>query len=394
VTRRTALALVLVAFGAGAVGVAKTFGAAASDRVTLRVEPFWSEACRCHKFRFSGAISSGAPNEYVAVLQQRCGTNFSTSIAGVSTREGGFWEVESNGPLTASSTFRARWNGHLSDPVTHRGDVPIWLTQLGKGRVSVDVTTSDTTLKLKGRFVELQRLSLGQWTRIRRARFVPRRGSGLTRFSATFTVRKRGLTLRAFVPAESAAPCYAATASKTWTSGATTRAGADRVIDQTYACSVGMQGGIRELSVGASGLVPTELTPRRSFGVSSSVPDGGRVWANTDSVTLSPAGCTPSKTRIPLVARGLEGGSVGASRRSFECETPPRVLVRIRAVFTAPTTFQEDRTWGYRQLVAHGEVTKASLAVRAPSGKPFAFASLSRSGPVRLFVARACVEDS
>jgi hypothetical protein len=64
------------------------------------------------------------------------------------------------------------------------------------------------------------------------------------------------------------------------------------------------------------------------------------------------------------------------------------------AVFSAPTAFEEDRTWGYRQLVARGEVTKASLAVRAQSGKSFAFASLSASGPVRLFVGRTCMEDS
>jgi hypothetical protein len=386
------LAGVLVVIAGVAAALAPTAGAQ-REQVTLRVERFYSEACRCHKFRFAGAIASGAANEYVAVVQQACGQTGSTSIAGVSTREGGFWEVESTGFEAPSATFRARWNNHLSDPVTHRADVPISITPLGGGRVRVSVTPFSTLpLKLKGLFVELQRLSAGQWTRVRRARFALRRGA--TGFSATFTVKRRGLTLRAFVPARSAAPCYAATASKTWTSGVASPAASDRVIDRTYLCSVGIQGGIRELSVGASGLVPTDLSPRRSFGVSASWRDGALATASTESVTLNPNRCSPSRRRIPLVSRGLEGGSVGQSRRSFECETPSRVFVRLRAVFAAPTAFADDRTWGYRQLVARGEVSEAAVAVRTRAGRPFAYASLAASGGVRLFVAQGCVDDS
>jgi hypothetical protein len=372
--------LAVALFLAAAVGVALAPAPAGAQReqVTLRMERFWSEACRCYKFRFAGTIASAAANEYVAVLQQKCGQTFSTSIAGTSTREGGFWEAESNGPV-AGGMFRARWNNQLSDPVTHRADLPIWLTQLGGGRVRVDVTLFDLSLKLKGRFVELQRLSAGQWIRVRRARFVVMRGR--TGFSATFTVKQRGLTLRAFIPAESAAPCYAPTASKTWTSGAAPAAGSDRVIDRTYLCSIAMQGGIRELSV-------------FDFGVSSNWPDGPLAAASTESLQVNPNRCSLSRTRVPLVSRGLEGGPVGRSRRSFECEPPSRVLVRIRGVFTAPAAFAEDRTWGYRQLVARGEVSEAALAVRTQSGKPFVFASLSASGGVRLFVARGCVDDS
>jgi hypothetical protein len=207
-------------------------------------------------------------------------------------------------------------------------------------------------------------------------------------------VKRRGLTLRAFVPAESAAPCYAATASKPWSTGTASPAGSDRVIDGTYTCSVAIQGGIRQLSVSASGLVPTDVSPKRSVSVSSNWGDGPLAAATTDSLSLNPTRCTVSKTRIPLATRGLEGGSVGQARRSFECETPSRVLVRIRGAFTAPAAFAEDRTWGYRQLLATGEVDNADVAVRTLAGKPVAFASLSASGGVRLFVARGCVDDS
>jgi hypothetical protein len=387
---RLAGALLVIAGATAAALVASAGGARAAD-VTLRAERFWSDACRCYKFRFAGTISSGAPNEYVSVVQQKCGTSFSTSIAGTTTREGGLWEVESNGPV-GGGTFRARWNNNLSDPITHRQDLSIWITRLGGGRVRVGVSSFGLPLKLKGKFVELQRLSAGQWTRVRRARFsVKRPGS----FSATFTVKRSGLTLRAFVPAESAAPCYAASASKPWSAGTASPGGSGgHVIDGTYTCSVAIQGGIRQLVVGASGLVPTDVVPRRSIGASSNWGEGPLAAATTDSMSLNPARCTASKTRIPFIARGLEGGSVGQEHRSFECETPARVRVRIRGVFAAPAAFAEDRTSGYRQLLASGQVNEAALAVRTLRGKPVAFASLSESGGVRLFVARGCVDDS
>jgi hypothetical protein len=384
------LAVAVLVTVAAAALTATAGGAPAAD-VTLRVERFWSEACRCYKLHFAGTISSGAANEYVSVLQQKCGASVSTSIAGTTTREGGFWEVESNGPV-GGGAFRARWNSHLSEPVTHRQDLLISITQLGGGRVRIEVNSFGSLLKLKGKVVELQRLSAGQWTRVRRARFSARR-PGV--FSATFTVKRRGLTLRAFVPAESAAPCYAATASKTWTSGPPAGAPSDRVIDRTHVCSVAIWGGIRQLGVGASGLDPSAVLPRRGISASSRwIPDAPLAGATTESSWLNPNRCTPSTARVPFVSRGLRGGPIGDSNRSFECETPPRVLVRLRAVFAAPTPLAEDRARGYRQLVANGQVTEAALAVRTLSGKPFAFASFSAAGPVRLFVARRCVEES
>jgi hypothetical protein len=157
---------------------------------------------------------------------------------------------------------------------------------------------------------------------------------------------------------------------------------------------VAMWGEIRQLSVSASGLVPTEFSPRRGLGVSSHWDDGGLAAATEGSLSFNPNRCTPSVTRIPLASRGLGGGAVGQERRTFDCETPSRVRVRVRAVFAAPTALAEDRTWGYRQLLASGQVNEAALAVRTLAGKPFAFASFSASGGVRLFVARGCVEDS
>ena len=70
-----------------------------------------------------------------------------------------------------------------------------------------------------GRQIELQRLNAaGQWSRIRRGKLA---GFGANLYNRTyfanFTV-PRGLTLRAFVPSKTAAPCWTSAVSKTFKS--------------------------------------------------------------------------------------------------------------------------------------------------------------------------------
>jgi hypothetical protein len=145
-----------------------------------------------------------------------------SSVAGARTREGGFWEAElqivSRPEALASETYRARWNGQLSEPVTFRGPLSVSQTRLRPGRHRVSVFTSvNNPVSLKGRAVVLQRQTGGQWRRIASARLVPHRVKYYT-FVATFTVPRRGWTLRALVPAKSAAPCFTASTSEKWTS--------------------------------------------------------------------------------------------------------------------------------------------------------------------------------
>jgi len=84
------------------------------------------------------------------------------------------------------------------------------------GRVlRIVVDTADTRQSLRGRVVELQRLAGGRWLRVRAGRF---RRAREHRFEASFRVVERGLTLRAHVPARSAAPCYLPGATSPWTS--------------------------------------------------------------------------------------------------------------------------------------------------------------------------------
>jgi hypothetical protein len=344
--------------------------------------------------RFSGRISSGAPNEYVAVLHQRCGSDgLGTSVVGAQTGQGGFWEAMWG--LTAG-TFRARWmsnSGRIgtSDPVSYRGPLQLSLTRLSGFRQRVGVTGQD----MSGRTVELQRLVAGQWRLVRRARLLSDIGAAGQSSSATFTVQKRGLVLRAYVPAQSASPCYAATASEQWRSGPApgARSGA-RVIDRTFFCTTAMQGGIRMVSITASGARgPDLIAEGPSFGVSSGfAKPPGFISASKTSFTLYPDRCTGSGAIVSLKAEKLRAAPPGPFGRSFDCEAPRRVYLRFRAVFFEPASLVDNRESGYRMLLAEGQIAEAAVAVRTLAGKQLLFASFS-GGKARLFMARSCIED-
>jgi hypothetical protein len=197
--------------------IASASAAAPAADVTMTAQRFYDPACRCSKLRFSGTIPSGAANEYVAVMQQRCGYGFSTSVVGAQTRAGGSWTVDWWGG-GQSATYRAQWNGRFSAPVTVRPPIPLAFTTLPRRRYRVTVNMYESLQDMNGRLVELQRQAAGGWTRVRRTRFTTDRESFGKSFSATFAVPTRGLTLRILVPKKSAAPCYAAAVTKTWVS--------------------------------------------------------------------------------------------------------------------------------------------------------------------------------
>jgi hypothetical protein len=245
--------------------------------------------------------------------------------------------------------------------------------------------------------VELQRLTAGQWRTLRRARLVRDRSQWGFNSSATFAVRQPGLVLRAFVPERSARPCYAATASETWTSGVGSGSSGTRVIDRTLLCSTGERGGIRMVKVHASPVTRRGLTQdEASFSVWSG-DAGGLVGASTGSLTILPDNCKETAARVSLQAGKLPSRPPGPDGRTFTCEVPLRVLVRVRAVFREATSLERipPPAAGYDEsLAARGEVSLASLAVRTVGGRALAFATVSASGRARLHVARNCMEDT
>jgi hypothetical protein len=179
------------------------------------MERYYDPVCRCTQTRFFGSIANGAPNEYVAVLGKRCGYKYSTQVAGASTREGGSWSAVADPFLFRPETnyLRARWKGQLSEPLIFRSPVSVNVYRLGRGRYSIWLYSD---MNVRGRFVELQRLAAGTWTRVQRRRLVAHRTNNI--YQAIFTVRQRGLTLRGFVPEATAAPCYGANGTQTFSS--------------------------------------------------------------------------------------------------------------------------------------------------------------------------------
>jgi hypothetical protein len=216
---RLRLGLVVAAAGlaVGAGLVVPSGGAQSPQSVTLAVHRVYDSGNRIFRFRFSGSVSNRAAGEYVTVMQQRCGYSFATAIAGAQTRAGGFWEAESMfapRPEFDTNTYFARWGNARSRPVVFRGKLVVQATRVAKGHIRVTVWRGGDTLQdMRGRQVVLQRLVAGRWTRIgaKKLRVDPEAFSG---YVATFTVRTRGWTLRAFVPARNARPCFNQSASE------------------------------------------------------------------------------------------------------------------------------------------------------------------------------------
>jgi hypothetical protein len=96
---------------------------------------------------------------------------------------------------------------------------------------------------------------------------------------------------------------------------------------------------------------------------------------------------------VSLKAGKLRGAAPGPFGRSFDCEAPRRVYLRLRAVFFEPAALGESREPGYRTLFAQGQISEAAVAIRTPSGNPLVFATFS-GAKARLFTARSCVEDT
>jgi hypothetical protein len=376
---------VLFVVGLAAAALVGVAGATTADEVTLRVERYYDDGNRTYRLRFFGTIPSTAANEYVAVLRQGCAqSGGGTAIAGASTRPGGLWEAETHGPRPGqdTSTYRARWRGRLSAPVEFRANLTTSIAKLSGGRYRINVSTLSTGQNMNGRVVELQRLESGQWTDVQRARLSGAR----TTFSATFTARTPGLTLRGFVPAQSASPCYVATPTETWVSEEPTPLGAaGTVVDRTISCSTAVRGGIRTFSIRAEAQ-GTGLT------VQSPVTRLAAVFPSL--VELNPRQCTRTPAPVRLSAGKLKPRTTGPSGRAFDCAAPRRILIRVRAMFHVPTAFESGSPWGYRALIAEGEVREAAVAIRTQGGRPLAFATVSESGRVRLFTARRCLEDT
>jgi hypothetical protein len=202
----------------------------AADTVTLQVSQFRNPN-RVLTHLFQGTISSRQAGQYVEILGRDCGARHDRLISGTQTSAGGAYRVTnpmdefpwSYTAVYSGTTFRARWDGQYSEPVTWRVPVEPRVARISGTRTWVAHVTPATPtgqVGFQGKPVELQRLTPSGWVLVRTARLV-RKASlrwGPFNYQASFTVPTRGLRLRVHLPERSAAPCYLPGGSEPWRS--------------------------------------------------------------------------------------------------------------------------------------------------------------------------------
>lgn len=184
-------------------------------------------------------------------------------------------------------------------------------------------------------------------------------------------------------------------------------------VDQTYVCAVFFRGGAYLVDSHAhAGTKRAGSWARVPYaGVRSGVFSGGTgnmlVWitagkptkdtvadqdydifdvATSGTVGVRREGCRRTSGSVALGPSGLRGGAAAPLGAKYECFTPKQVVVRVRAVFSAPTVLRAGQDF----QAAHIPVREAKLAVRTLAGKQLVYAEVSESGKARLFAAKGC----
>jgi hypothetical protein len=124
-------------------------------------------------------------------------------------------------PVYSGTVFRARWRRTYSAPINWQVPALPKVARVAGTRtwvVHVLPATPWGDVGYEGEPIELQRLTLGGWKLVRTARLSrkPSGRWGVFNYEARFTVPTRGLRLRAYLPDESAAPCFKAGGSFPW----------------------------------------------------------------------------------------------------------------------------------------------------------------------------------
>lgn len=201
------------------------------------------------------------------------------------------------------------------------------------------------------------------------------------------------------------------------TSGSHAELEASTTIDLVFACAVSLQAGVRGLDVSAVfGVRDTDNLPRwrwRSAATVGGSPFASFLWIQAGvSPPTSPSErnlgvdsqqCKARTARVRLASGDLVGyrasqfrnrNTAYAGERVYVCRVPRAVLVRVRAVFRAPTAMKATWRFGQRVLTTTNAaiVREAELAVRTEAGKQLAYAQVLESGIARLFTARGCAE--
>lgn len=168
---------------------------------------------------------------------------------------------------------------------------------------------------------------------------------------------------------------------------------ATRVFDRTFSCEAGYLGGIYQVQLSSTYEPGSSSTLQPVASITRNMWDSPYGMLASSGVSVHRGLCAPSRSRVKLTTGGLRGGAVPALGVEAMCETPRRVLMRVRAVFSRPPDVGTSRQFGFPQLNAFGAVRQAAIAVGTPTGKTIAYVSVNGSRRARLFTLRTCEED-
>lgn len=168
---------------------------------------------------------------------------------------------------------------------------------------------------------------------------------------------------------------------------------ASRVIDRTFSCAAGFVGGLHQVTLGTtfttrsgtSALKASSYVQQNMFESLGSL--------DSDGVTVHRGLCAVAKKTVALTTKGLRGGTVSQLGARTTCETPRRILLRVRAVFERPVTTRTTRQFGFPQFGASGELEQAAMVVGTLTGRTIAYLSVTGTEKARLFTLRTCKED-
>jgi hypothetical protein len=165
------------------------------------------------------------------------------------------------------------------------------------------------------------------------------------------------------------------------------------VLDRTFSCEAGYLGGLYQVQLSSTYQPASPSRLQAVASITRNMWDSPYGMLASSGFSVHRGLCAPSTAKVKLTTKGLRGGAVPSLGVEAMCETPRRVLMRVRAVFSRPPDVATSRQFGFPQLNAFGAVTQAAIAVGTPAGKTFGYVSVSGSEKARLFTVRTCKED-
>ncbi|HSX22465.1 MAG TPA: hypothetical protein VLE97_06775 [Gaiellaceae bacterium] len=143
----------------------------------------------------SGTVTNGASGETVTVYSRPLGQGSFALVATVLTSAGGTWTYSARPRILTQ--YQADWKNAMSSQISVNVHPYVTLRTLLRARFSVHVAAARS---FAGKYVRLQRLSLGRWVSIGYARlnssstyvFHPKLPRGVSKLRATFSVNQAG----------------------------------------------------------------------------------------------------------------------------------------------------------------------------------------------------------